>query len=60
MVIAVLRVTTWTAGPIGLDSALLLAAYLAAAVLAYLAVAWLLASQELTELTTRLSRLRPR
>ena len=60
LVIAVLRVTTWTDGPIGLDSALLLAAYLAAAVLAYLAVAWLLASQELTELTTRLSRLRPR
>ena len=60
LVIAVLRVTTWTDGPIGLDSALLLAAYLAAAVLAYLAVAWLLASRELTELTTRLSRLRPR
>ena len=60
LVIAVLRVTTWTDGPIGLDSALLLAVYLTAAVLAYLAVAWLLASRELTELTTRLSRLRPR
>ena len=60
LVIAVLRVTTWTAGPLVLGSALLLAAYLSAAVLAYLAVAWLLASQELTELTTRLSRLRPR
>ena len=60
LVIAILRVTTWTNGPIGVDSALLLAAYLAAAALAYLAVAWLLASRELTELTTRLSRLRPR
>ncbi len=59
LVVAVLRVTTWTHGPIGLDSALLLAAYLTAAVLAYLAVAWLLASRELAELTTRLSRLRP-
>ena len=60
LVIAVLRVTTWTDGPIGLDSALLLAAYLAAAALTYLAVAWLLQSRELHELTTRLSRLRPR
>ena len=60
LVVAVLRITTWTDGPIGVDSALLLAAYLAAAVLSYLTVAWLLASRELNELTTRLSRLRPR
>ena len=59
LVIAVLRVTTWTEGPIGLDSALLLGAYLTAAVATYVSVAWLLASRELTELTTRLSRLRP-
>ncbi len=58
LLVAVLRVTTWSDGEIGAGSALLLAAYLAAAALSYLGVAALLESQELAELTRRLRRRR--